>query len=93
MKFSHSNTFPSAVLIFALLSHVLSTQTSESDDTTTITLDQTIDFIGTGGAVMWSKTLWGIPLRGRRNGFGSLPEPNAGMNWRGIFFDLPHIPQ
>ncbi|MGV7229236.1 MAG: hypothetical protein ACQ9IQ_11305, partial [Nitrospirales bacterium] len=50
MKFSPSNTFASAVLICALLSSVLSAQASVPDETTTITLDQTVHFIGTDGS-------------------------------------------
>jgi len=50
MKFSLSNTVAYAVLPCALLSPVLSVQASVPDETTTITLDQTVHFIGTDGS-------------------------------------------
>ena len=78
MKFSRSNTYASAVLICALLSPVLPAQAVVPDETTTITLDQAVHFIGTDGsdAVAPLRT---IPSRPRRNGFASFREPNAGM--------------
>jgi len=50
MKFSLSNTFTSVLLTFTLLSPVFSAQASVPDETTTITLDQTVHFIGTDGS-------------------------------------------
>ena len=50
MKFSLSNTYASAVLICALLSPVLPAQALVPDETTTITLDQAVHFIGTDGS-------------------------------------------
>lgn len=50
MKFSLSNTFSRTMLICVLLSPVLSVQTSESDNTTTISLDQTVQCIVTEGS-------------------------------------------
>ena len=50
MKFSLSNTFASVLLICALLSPVLSAHASVPDETTTITLDQAVHFIGTDGS-------------------------------------------
>jgi len=50
MQFSLSNTFASAVLTCALLSPVLPTLASVPDETTTITLDQAVHFIGTDGS-------------------------------------------
>ncbi|TFG60451.1 MAG: hypothetical protein E4H32_08620 [Nitrospirales bacterium] len=50
MKFSLSNTFTNVLLTCALLSPVLSAQASVPDETTTITLDQAVHFIGTDGS-------------------------------------------
>ena len=50
MQFSPLYTFASAVLTCALLSPVLSAQASVPDETTTITLDQAVHFIGTDGS-------------------------------------------
>ncbi len=50
MKFFLSNTPASAVLICALLSPILPAQASVPDETTTITLDQAVHFIGTDGS-------------------------------------------
>ncbi len=50
MQFSRSNSYASAVLICALLSPVLSAQASVPDETTSITLNQAVHFIGTDGS-------------------------------------------
>ena len=50
MKFSLSNTLASVLFTCALLSPVLSAQASVPDETTTITLDQAVHFIGTDGS-------------------------------------------
>ena len=50
MQFSLSNTFASALLTCALLSPVLPAQAAVHDETTRITLDQAVHFIGTDGS-------------------------------------------
>ena len=50
MKFFRSNTFASALLICALLNPVLPAQAAVPDETITITLDQSVHFIGTDGS-------------------------------------------
>lgn len=50
MKFSRSHTYASVALIFALLCSVLHAQASAIDETTTMTIDQPVHFIGTDGS-------------------------------------------
>jgi hypothetical protein len=50
MKIPLPSSFASAMLICALLSPVLPAQASVPDETTTITLDQAVHFIGTDGS-------------------------------------------
>lgn len=52
MKFSPSSTFAWAVLICTLLSPILSAQASVPDETTIITLNQAVHFIGPDGSAV-----------------------------------------